>query len=55
VDTASIVTVEKVSARSTEKLRDLVSAITERIALAFPLEGYIVPREGNRVTGTPAE
>jgi TolB-like protein len=50
VDTASIVAAEKVRASSAGKLRDLVAMITEKIFLAFPLEGYIVQREGSKVT-----
>ena len=50
VDTASIVAAEKVRASSAERLRDLVARITEKIALAFPLEGYVVQRNGSRVT-----
>jgi TolB-like protein len=50
VDTASIVSAEKVRAGSTQQLRDLVSKITEKIASAFPLEGYIVQRNDKKVT-----
>jgi TolB-like protein len=50
VDTASIVAAEKVRASSAEKLSDLVARITEKIATSFPLEGYIVQRNGARVT-----
>lgn len=50
VDTASIVAAEKVKAGSAEKLRDLVTKITEKIAMAFPLEGYVVQRNGTKVT-----
>lgn len=50
VDTASIVAAERVRSRSTEQLRDLVGQITDRIALAFPLEGYIVQRTDKKVT-----
>jgi TolB-like protein len=50
VDTASIVAAEKVRATSAEKLRDLVSRITDKIALAFPMEGYVVQRTGQKVT-----
>jgi hypothetical protein len=50
VDTASIIAAEKVRASSAEKLRDLVSRITDKIALAFPMEGYIVQRTGPKVT-----
>ena len=50
MDTASIVAAERVRSRSTERLRDLVGEITDRIALAFPLEGYIVQRSDKKVT-----
>jgi TolB-like protein len=50
VDTASIVAAEKVRASSAGKLRDLVAMITEKISLVFPLEGYIVQRDGSKVT-----
>jgi TolB-like protein len=50
VDSASIIAAEKVRASSAEKLRDLVSRITDKIALAFPMEGYIVQRTGQKVT-----
>ncbi len=50
VDTASIIAAEKVRASSAEKLRDLVTRITDKIALAFPMEGYIVQRMGPKVT-----
>ena len=50
VDTASIVAAEKVRAGSTEKLRDLVLKITEKIALAFPMEGYVVQRTDKKVS-----
>ena len=50
VDTASIIAAEKVRASSAGRLNDLVSQITEKIVLAFPLEGYVVQRTGKRVT-----
>lgn len=50
VDTASIVAAEKVRATSASKLNDLVSQITDKIVQAFPLEGYIVQRSGDKVT-----
>jgi TolB-like protein len=50
VDSASIIAAEKVRASSAEKLRDLVSRITDKIALAFPMEGYVVQRTGQKVT-----
>lgn len=50
VDTASIVAAEKVRASSAVRLNELVTQITEKIAQAFPLEGYVVQRTGRRVT-----
>jgi len=50
VDSASIIAAEKVRAGSTEKLRDLVTKITDKIVLAFPMEGYIVQRSDKKVT-----
>lgn len=50
VDTASIVAAEKIRAGSAEKLRDLVTRITEKIAQSFPLEGYVVQRTNGKVT-----
>ncbi len=49
VDTGSIVTAEKVQASSSAKLNELVEQITDKIVQAFPLEGYIVQRSGNKV------
>lgn len=42
VDSASIIASEKVRSGSTNKLRDLVTQITEKIALAFPMYGSMV-------------
>lgn len=50
VDSASIIAAEKVRAGSAEKLRDLVTKITDKIVLAFPMEGYIVQRTDKKVT-----
>ena len=50
VDTASIIAAEKVRASSAERLRDLVARITDKIVLAFPMEGYIVQRMDKKVT-----
>jgi TolB-like protein len=50
VDSASIIAAEKVRAGSAEKLRDLVNKITDKIVLAFPMEGYIVQRADKKVT-----
>ena len=49
VDSASIIAAEKVRASSAEKLRDLVNKITDKIVLAFPMEGYIVQRTDKKV------
>jgi TolB-like protein len=49
VDTGSIVTAEKVEASSSARLDDLVSQITDKIVQAFPLEGYVVQRTGDKV------
>jgi len=50
VDSASIIAAEKVRAGSAEKLRDLVNKMTDKIVLAFPMEGYIVQRVDKKVT-----
>jgi TolB-like protein len=50
VDSASIIAAEKVRASSAEKLRDLVNKITDKIVLAFPMEGYVVQRADKKVT-----
>ena len=50
VESGAIISAEKVSASSATRLNDLVSQITERIVLAFPLEGYIVQRTDKKVT-----
>ena len=50
VDTASIIAAEKVRASSAERLRDLVTKITDKIVLAFPMEGYVVQRTDRKVT-----
>ncbi len=50
VETASIIAAEKVKASSAARLNELVSQITEKIVMSFPLEGYIVQRTGSRVT-----
>jgi TolB-like protein len=48
VETGSIIAAEKVHAGSATRLNDLVSRIVEKLTLAFPLEGYIVQRTGNK-------
>jgi len=50
VDSASIIAAEKVRAGSAERLRDLVNKITDKIVLAFPMDGYIVQRVDKKVT-----
>lgn len=50
VETGSIITAEKVKAESTIKLDILVSQLGDLIVRAFPLEGYVVNREGVNVT-----
>jgi TolB-like protein len=50
VDSASIIAAEKVRASRAEKLRDLVTRITDKIVLAFPIAGYIVQRTDKKVT-----
>lgn len=49
VETGSIITAEKVSAVSTTRLSDLVSRISTKIMQHFPLQGYVVQRNGNKV------
>jgi TolB-like protein len=50
VETGSIISAEKVHASSATRLSDLVSQIVEKLSQAFPLEGYVVMRSGNKVT-----
>lgn len=50
VETGSIITAEKIKSSKTRELSDLVSQITDKIIQAFPLQGYIVKRAGDRVT-----
>ena len=49
VETSSIIAAENVKSTSAVKLEDLVVQMAEKIIRDFPLEGYIVQREGNRV------
>lgn len=50
VESGSIVAAENVKADTVTKLDVLVSQIAEKIVRAFPLEGYVVERDGDRVT-----
>ena len=50
VETGSIIAAEKIKSSKTRELSDLVSQITDKIIQAFPLQGYIVKRVGDRVT-----
>lgn len=49
VETSSIIAAENVKSTSAVKLEDLVVQMAEKIIRDFPLEGYIVQREGNQV------
>lgn len=49
VETGSIITAEKITASSTSRLSDLVSRISAKIKHHFPLQGYVVKRNGSRV------
>ena len=49
VETGSIISAEKVHADSTARLTDLVRMIAAKIIRAFPLEGYVVQRNKERV------
>ena len=49
VESSSIIAAENVKSTSAAKLEDLVVQMAEKIIRDFPLEGYIVQREGNTV------
>jgi TolB-like protein/TolA-binding protein len=49
VESSSIVAAENVKSASAAKLEDLVVQMAEKIIRDFPLEGYIVQREGSKV------
>jgi TolB-like protein len=49
VESASIITAESVKSSSTTSLEDMVFEMSEKIIKDFPLEGYLVHRDGNRV------
>jgi hypothetical protein len=48
--TTSIITAERVKSTSTIQLEDLVEKMAEKIIKVFPLTGYIVFRDNDRVT-----
>lgn len=49
VESASIITAENVKSTTATRLEDLVIQMSEKIIMDFPLEGYVVLRDGNRV------
>jgi len=49
VETSSIIAAENVKSTSAAKLEDLVVQMAEKIIRDFPLEGYIVQRQGDKV------
>jgi len=49
VETSSIIAAENVKSTSAVKLEDLVYQMADKIIRDFPLEGYIVQRQGNKV------
>ena len=49
VETSSIIAAESAKSTSAAKLEDLVFQMAEKIISDFPLEGYIVQREGGEV------
>ncbi len=49
VESSSIVAAENVKSTSAAKLEDLVVQMADKIIRDFPLEGYIVQREGSKV------
>lgn len=50
VESASIITAESVKSTQATQLQDLVVKMSEKIIKNFPLEGYIVNRQGKIVT-----
>jgi len=50
VQTASIISAESVKSSSTTQLQEMVGLMSQRLIRNFPLEGYIVRRDKNRVT-----
>lgn len=49
VETGAIITADRVRAGSTTSLNDLVAKISARIIRHFPLDGYVVKRDTDRV------
>ena len=49
VESASIITAESAKSTSTERLEELVKQMAEKIIKDFPLQGYIVNKDGQRV------
>lgn len=49
VETGSIIVAEKIRTRARSQISELMTQVAEKINLAFPLEGYIVQRTGDRV------
>ncbi len=49
VETGAIITADRVRAGSTTSLNDLVAKMSARIIRHFPLDGYVVKREADRV------
>jgi len=49
VETGAIITADRVRAGSTTSLNDLVAKISARIIRHFPLEGYVVKRDGDAI------
>lgn len=49
VQTASIEDAESVSSASTSRLQDLVEEMSRRIMKKFPLDGYVVERDGDHI------
>ncbi len=50
VESASIIAAENVKSGATARLQDLVIEMSEKIIKNFPLEGYVVNRDGDSVT-----
>jgi len=50
VETASIIAAENVKATASTSLQSLITQMSDKIVKNFPLEGYVVSREGDEVT-----
>ena len=50
VETASIIAAERVKSSASADLQSLIVQMSEKIIKYFPLEGYVVAREGNSVS-----